>query len=39
MVSALHSADHIQQTLKAFESMREVASFAVDALDALGSLE
>ena len=39
MVSALHSADHIQQTLKAFESTREVAAFAVDALDALGSLE
>jgi hypothetical protein len=39
MVSALHSAEHIQQTLKAFESTREVAAFAVDALDALGSLE
>ena len=39
MVSALHSADHIQQALKAFESSREVASFAVDALDALGTLE
>jgi glycine C-acetyltransferase len=39
MVSALHSADHIQQTLKAFESTREVASFAVDALDALTGLE
>src|SRR5258706_311796 len=39
LVSALHSADHIQQTLKAFESAREVASFAVDALGALGSLE
>jgi len=39
MVSALHSAEHIRQTLKAFESTREVAAFAVDALDALGSLE
>ena len=39
LVSALHSADHIQQTLKAFESMREVASFAVEALDVLGGLE
>ena len=39
MVSALHSAEHIQQTLKAFESTREVAAFAVDALDALGSLQ
>jgi len=39
MVSALHSADHIQQTLKAFESTREVASFAVDALDALSGLD
>jgi 7-keto-8-aminopelargonate synthetase-like enzyme len=39
MVSALHSAEHIQQTLKAFESTREIAAFAVDALDALGKLE
>ena len=39
MVSALHSAAHIQQTLKAFESTREVAAFAVDALEALGSLD
>lgn len=38
MVSALHSAEHIQQTLKAFESTREVAAFAVDALDVLGAL-
>ncbi|MDB4955988.1 MAG: kbl [Myxococcales bacterium] len=38
MVSALHSADHIQQTLKAFESTKQVASFAVDALDALSGL-
>ena len=38
MVSALHSADHIQQTLKAFESTKQVASFAVDALDALTGL-
>ncbi len=36
MVSALHSEAHIQQTLNAFESAREVAAFAVDALDALG---
>jgi glycine C-acetyltransferase len=39
MVSALHSQAHIQQTLKAFESTREVASFAVDALDALTGIE
>ncbi|HUJ61070.1 MAG TPA: aminotransferase class I/II-fold pyridoxal phosphate-dependent enzyme [Kofleriaceae bacterium] len=39
MVSALHSADHIQQTLAAFESTKQVASFAVDALDALTGLE
>jgi glycine C-acetyltransferase len=39
MVSALHSADHIQQTLKAFESAREVAAFAVDALGSLGTME
>jgi len=38
MVSALHSADHIQQTLTAFDSMREVASFAVDALGAIDGL-
>jgi len=39
MVSALHSADHIQQTLKAFESAREIAAFAIDAFGALGTLE
>lgn len=39
MVSALHSEVHIQQTLNAFESAREVAAFAVDALDALGGLQ
>jgi hypothetical protein len=39
MVSALHSEAHIQQTLNAFESAREVAAFAVDALDALGGLQ
>jgi glycine C-acetyltransferase len=39
MVSALHSEAHIQQTLHAFESAREVAAFAVDALDALGGLQ
>jgi glycine C-acetyltransferase len=39
MVSALHSQDHIRQTLDAFDSTREVAAFAVDALEALGSLE
>lgn len=38
MVSALHSAEHIQQTLHAFESTREIAAFTVDALDALGKL-
>jgi hypothetical protein len=30
---------HIQQTLHAFEWAREVAAFAVDALDALGGLQ
>ncbi len=35
LVSALHSTDHLQRTLAAFESAREVASFAVDALAAL----
>jgi glycine C-acetyltransferase len=35
MVSALHSRAHIQQTLEAFESAREVASFAIDAQSAL----
>jgi 7-keto-8-aminopelargonate synthetase-like enzyme len=39
MVSSLHSAAHIQQTLNAFESAREIAAFAVDALDALGGLQ
>jgi glycine C-acetyltransferase len=39
LVSALHSAEHIQQTLEAFESAREVASFAVDALAVLGQFE
>ena len=29
MVSALHSADHMQQVLKAFESAREIAQFAL----------
>jgi glycine C-acetyltransferase len=38
MVSALHSAAHIQQTLDAFASTREVAWFSVDALDALSGL-
>jgi glycine C-acetyltransferase len=39
MVSALHSAAHIQQTLTAFESTREVAAFALDAMNVLGDLE
>jgi hypothetical protein len=39
MVSALHSTAHIQQTLEAFGSAREVASFAVDAADALDRIE
>lgn len=38
MVSALHSAGNIQKTLAAFKSVREVASFAVDALDVLAGL-
>lgn len=39
LVSALHSAEHLQRTLGAFESARGVASFAVDALAALGQVE
>lgn len=39
MVSALHSAAHIQQTLTAFESTREVAAFALDAMQTLGDLD
>jgi glycine C-acetyltransferase len=31
MVSALHSAEHIQRTLTAFESAREAAAFATEA--------
>jgi glycine C-acetyltransferase len=38
LISALHSAEHLQRTLTAFESAREVASFAVDALSALGHI-
>jgi glycine C-acetyltransferase len=39
MVSALHSSGNIQKTLKAFESLREVAMFASEALDILGGIE
>ena len=39
MVSALHSAGNIQRTIKAFESLREVAAFASEALDVLGGLD
>ncbi len=39
LISALHSDEHLQRTLAAFESAREVASFAVDALAALGAVE
>jgi len=39
MVSALHSAGNIQRTIKAFESLREVAAFASEALDVLGALD
>jgi glycine C-acetyltransferase len=38
MVSALHSSGNIQKTLEAFESVREVAAFSVDAMDVLGGL-
>jgi glycine C-acetyltransferase len=38
MVSALHSSGNIQKTLEAFKSVREVAAFAVDALDAISGL-
>ena len=39
MVSALHSSGHIQKTLEAFKNVREVAAFAVDAMDVLSGLE
>jgi glycine C-acetyltransferase len=39
LVSALHSHEQILRTLAAFESAREVAGFAVDALAALGQVE
>ena len=39
MVSALHSSGNIQKTLEAFKSVREVAAFAVDAMDVLAGLE
>lgn len=38
MVSALHSSGNIQKTLEAFENVREVAAFSVDAMDVLGGL-
>jgi glycine C-acetyltransferase len=38
MVSALHSSGNIQKTIAAFKSLREVAAFALDALEALGAL-
>lgn len=36
MVSALHSAEHIQRTLSAFESAREAAAFASEAGNIFG---
>ena len=39
MVSALHSSGNIQKTLEAFKSVREVAAFAVEALDVLADLK
>jgi glycine C-acetyltransferase len=36
MVSALHSAEHIQRTLTAFESAREAAAFAAEAGNIFG---
>ncbi len=36
MAAAVHYAEHIQPTLMAFGSTREIAAFAVGALDALG---
>jgi glycine C-acetyltransferase len=39
MVSALHSHAHIQQTLEAFESLREVSAFTVDASHALKQID
>lgn len=38
MVSALHSSGNIQKTLEAFKNVREVAAFAVDAMDVLSGL-
>jgi glycine C-acetyltransferase len=39
MVSALHSAGNIQKTLEAFRSVREIATFAVEAMDVLADLK
>jgi glycine C-acetyltransferase len=39
MVSALHSHAHILQTLDAFESLREISAFTVDASAALKHVE
>lgn len=39
MVSALHSSGNIQKTLDAFKSVREIASFAVEAMDVLADLK
>lgn len=39
MVSALHSAGNIQTTIAAFKSVRQVAAFAVEALEVLRELE
>jgi hypothetical protein len=35
-LSALHSAEHIQRTLTAFESAREAAAFATEAGNIFG---
>jgi glycine C-acetyltransferase len=39
MVSALHSAGNIQKTMQAFRSVREIATFAVEAMDVLSDLK
>jgi glycine C-acetyltransferase len=39
MVSALHSSGNIQKTLEAFKNVREVAAFAVEAMDVLSGLD
>jgi glycine C-acetyltransferase len=39
MVSSLHSSGNIMKTLEAFKSVREIATFAVEAVDILADLK